>query len=259
MFARYTSGRASSFVHRERCNSTLQLFHVVYQSPLKPTLAPLAPAPTATCDCELLKFDPGVPNFIWAQEYCGDHDMDRVDMVLPASPTLSKEPSDSAFASLSEAIEICKFIPNSSDPCADRDAKAQKRKLLHDMKPVFTATFLRVMPVSLVNSFFDMFAKNVFRALPHINRRFFASSIEPSVMDREWPHLSPLYDLLLAYMSVCPKDPRFNLDFEMKMLSQLQAPDGNERDLVAAFFMKYAEANPDREPELWMKMAQLLS
>jgi hypothetical protein len=115
------------------------------------------------------------------------------------------------------------------------------------------------MPVSLVNNFFDMFATNVFRPLPHIKRQFFVSNIEPSVMDRDWPHLSPLYDLLLAYMSVCPKDPRFNLDFEKKMLSQLQAPDGNERDLVAAFFMKYAEANPDREPELWMKMAHLLS
>jgi hypothetical protein len=57
---------------------------------------------------------------------------------------------------------------------------------------------------------------------------------------------------------VHPKDPRFTLAFERRMLDQLQAPDGNERDLVSAFFVKYAEAYAEREAALWVRMCHLL-
>jgi hypothetical protein len=256
MLQRYSQPRLSSFAPPDLSKTSAQLMKLAFHSARKPTLAPLPAPVVAVCECELTKFDPGVPNFIWAQDYCPLHD--HVDMVLPPNPTLTKEPSDAAFASLAQAIEICNFIPIAANPCVDRDAKAQKKKLLQSMKPVFNTAFLQAMPATLAGAFFDMFEKNVFRPLPHIKRTFMIADTEPAVMDREWQHLGLIYDLFLAYFNALPKDARFTLAFERKMMDQLHAPDGNERDLIAAFFMKYAEVYPDRELSLWAKFADLL-
>jgi serine/threonine-protein phosphatase 2A regulatory subunit B' len=256
MLYRYTTDRVSSFVHADSTKSNPELTRLAYHSSRKATLAPLALPQAPACECELVKFDPGVPNFIWAQDYTPLHD--HVDMVLPAAPNLTKDHTEESFNAMAQAIEICKLITVICNPCVDREAKDQKKKLLQKMKRILTPDFMKAMPASLGESLVDMFEKNAFRTVPEIHPRFLVGDSEPSVMDRAWAQLGPVYDLFLGYFGVSARNPRFDLAFEQKMMTLLYAPDGNERDLVAAFFVNYAGAHPDRELVLWTKFTHLL-
>jgi hypothetical protein len=151
-------------------------------------------------------------------------------------------------------------MPIWADPCADLDAKARKTSCLQMLNnTVFqNSGFITLFTPEVVAAFFEMVAINLFREIPPTPRIFMAADYEPLMTDIAREHLFLVYSLLTRFLRASWWVPQFSPPFERRFLHLLGVPDVCERELVVAFLVAYVRVFPNREHDIWTRMAHML-
>ncbi|EAX94611.1 phosphoprotein phosphatase, putative [Trichomonas vaginalis G3] len=168
---------------------------------------------------------------------------DGIEAVIkPSKPLLECPPKDQQKLLLEKCHECC-VICDFSSANADAKAKQTKATLLKHIAAAFTIPHLvRSMQTDTINEFLNMLSVNLFRPFPTI------PSVSPidahdSLSDASWPHLSLVYDSLLASLN-CPLiQNSITTSFLYKLIGNCVSPDDREkavvRDILHALYTKF--------------------
>lgn len=249
--SRYTNKKASALTIKKRSSSSSALQKLSYHTSRYQTLEPISDASTSAAKSKSMSMDEpiddaGVPNTLTTVELV--HQTHHKDIQLPDLGPLPQTINKSSFQLLEKKLNLCCTLCDFTDPDVDKKAKSVKSQTLKEIMNVFSnSTTIKSLPDSIIDQFFNMIQVNLNRGLPSIPKKYLVYDDEPSLVDIAWTHLSLVYQSLLKYQKINPKDKRFDHNFLNLMFSLLHAPDINERDSVLNFFTCYLETFPDRE------------
>lgn len=251
--SRYTNKKASALTIMRRASSSSALQKLSYHTSRYQTLEPISDASDTSKSKSMSMDEPfddaGVPNTLTTVELV--HQTHHKDIQLPDLGTLPQSITKNSFPLIEKKLNLCCTLCDFTDPDVDKKAKSIKSQTLKELTNVFSSpTTIKTLSESILDLFFNMIKVNLNRGLPPIPKKYLVYDDEPSLVDIAWAHLSLVYQLLLKYQKISPKDKRFDHDFLNLMFSLLHAPDINERDNVTSFFTFYLETYPEKEKSI---------
>lgn len=254
---RYKTGRNSSLSLYPRSKSSTVLSRLAYHTSKSQTLEPISSAKTTdtkTSQQDGPIDDIGVPTYLTTVNLV--HQKHHKDIKVENLPNLPIEITQKDIPLLKKKLEICNLLCDFTDNDVDREAKAVKSATIKELFNVFGAKLvLDKLPKEIIDEFFVMIQKNIFRGIPMTPKKFLFYDDEPLIFDVNWPHLNLIYQLFFKYQNLRPADERFTIEFHRKMMKNLLAPDPNERDMMLQFFKDYVIAFPDRENMVWVELS----
>jgi hypothetical protein len=135
----------------------------------------------------------------------------------------------------------CRFLCDFTSPYSDIKLKDIKTLLLKDIASSFTLPHLvsRLTPDCLT-AFFDMLAVNLFRPFPHLPFSHLSEAYESNfrpylslrLCDFSWPHISLVYDCLVASLDCSGSVAHLTPKFLSQLMRNGASPDERERVAV---------------------------
>ncbi|KAK3129565.1 hypothetical protein QOZ80_6BG0481730 [Eleusine coracana subsp. coracana] len=188
-------------------------------------------------------------------------ELEKPDGLLPGTaklPPPSPEPeADSLIDKIASCTRVFAFV-DAVDPVHERDAKTER--LGEILTAVHSAAKQQRMPLDhrVTVALVKMFRGNLFRAMPPSSSPPLPpdggggdEDTPPTVLSPAWPHLQPVYDILLAFVAATDaKTLRHHVDrgfLSSLLMTLLASEDPRERDrLKTAYHQLYAKLTCDR-------------
>lgn len=166
----------------------------------------------------------------------------REAIIKPSKAFTECPPKEQQNLFLQKCKECCKICDFSS-PLIEQKAKQTKAALLKHLASSFTIPHLvRSISADHIKEFYYMLSINLFRPFPQLP---VLSPIEfhDSLYDSSWPHLSLVYDAMLASFN-CPQTPGcITSSFIYKFIGNGASPDDREkivvRDILHTLYTKF--------------------
>lgn len=154
------------------------------------------------------------------------------DLVIKGSKAFSEIPPKDIRTVFHHKCRECSKICNFSSPTKDSKAKTAKQHLLKHLYQGFSIPHLvRSLTADLMQEFFQMVSVNILRPFPKFKHGKYMTDARDSLMDSAWPHLSLVYDCLLASLT-CSNLLNFPPHFINKLINNCLSPDDRERHSV---------------------------
>ena len=252
LLSRYSTKRGSALTLTKRSNSSTALQKIAYHTSRLSTLKPIAEfssSEESSRGSEDPDDEAGIPkNLMTVQQHRNKHHHDIQINDLPPLPFSITPQNESLIIG---KLEICSTMCDFTDLEADRQAKNVKLQTLKELQNVFNSPVnIGKLSDNVMKQFFEMLKTNIGRDIPNMPKQWLVFDDEPPMMDIAWNHLMVVYQLLLKYQELEPKSKYFDDAFINLMLSVIHAPDINERDNVAAFFINYLNTFPNLEKNI---------
>jgi hypothetical protein len=178
--------------------------------------------------------------------------------IQSSKPFSDVPPKDIRPIFLSKCKECAKLCDWSLS-AKDVKAKAVKTALLKQIIAGFGVQLVsRSLTADLFAAFFEMLSANLFRPFPEIQVGLFGD-IRDSLMDAAWPHVSLVYESLLASLN-CAGLAELPTSFVTRLVGNLLSPDDREREAakhaLTAIYTKFTNQNAHVRHRVWAIFAK---
>lgn len=135
-------------------------------------------------------------------------------------------------------LRVCQRVYDFTNSDSQVENKLEKRACLLDILQ-YISTRRRVFTEAVYGPLFDMFTKNLFRALPIGNSKdvYYDQEEDAPFLEPAWPHLQHVYEILRRFIISSETDPaivraRIDSRFVLSMIELFNSEDPREREYL---------------------------